>query len=99
MRRHYKIEKLEKGETFTTKERGNSMVPLIHSNQEHILAPATWEDVEKDDIVYCKVRGKLYTHLVLAKDDKKGVLIGNNKGYTNGWTKQVYGKVIKVLPR
>lgn len=99
MRRNYKIERLEKGETFTTKERGNSMVPLIHSNQEHTLAPATWESVEVGDIVYCKVRGFLYTHLVKQKDDNRGCLIGNNKGGINGWTKHVYGKVIKVLPR
>ncbi|MDG1950420.1 MAG: hypothetical protein P8J32_06440 [bacterium] len=99
MRRNFKIEKLENGETFTTKERGNSMVPLIHSNQEHTLAPVKLEDVKVDDIVYCKVKGFLYTHLVKAKDPKKGVLIGNNKGGMNGWTKQVYGKVIEVLPR
>lgn len=98
MRKHYKIEKLENGETFTTKERGNSMVPLIYSNQEHVLAPANWEEVEVGDIVYCKVKGFLYTHLVKQKDDKKGCLIGNNKGGLNGWTKQVYGKVIEVLP-
>jgi hypothetical protein len=94
---NYKLEKLEKGETFTTKEKGNSMVPLIKSNQEHILAPATWENVEVGDIVYCKCKGNFYTHLVKAKNDKKGCQIGNNKGGINGWTKQVFGKVIEVL--
>lgn len=94
---NYKIEKLAKGETFTTKEKGNSMVPLIKSNQEHILAPATWETVEVGDIVYCKCKGNFYTHLVKAKNEKKGCQIGNNKGGINGWTKQVFGKVIEVL--
>jgi len=91
-----KLEKLQNGETFTTSEKGNSMNPLIKSGQEHVLAPATAEDVAVGDIVYCKVQGAFYTHLVKAK--KNGLcLIGNNKGGINGWTKQVYGKVIKVL--
>jgi len=93
----WKVEKLQNGETFVTKEKGNSMVPLIYSNQEHKLAPAKWEDLEVGDIAYCKVKGSYYTHLVKAKDTNKGVLIGNNKGGINGWTKQVFGKVIEVL--
>ena len=97
MNRNYKLERLLNGETFTTKERGNSMVPLIKSNQEHIIAPVKIEDVKPGDIVYCKVKGNWYTHLVKAIDPIKGCLIGNNKGNINGWTKQIYGKVIKVL--
>lgn len=97
MNRNYKLERLQNGETFTTNETGNSMVPLIKSKQDHILKPATWEEVEVNDIVYCKVRGNFYTHLVKAKNEKKGCQIGNNKGGINGWTKQVYGKVIEVL--
>lgn len=95
--RNYKLERLQAGETFVTSEKGNSMVPLIKSGQEHRLAPATWEECEKDDIVYCKVKGSFYTHLVKAKDQTKGLLIGNNKGGINGWTRNVYGKVIEVL--
>ena len=94
---HWKIEKLLKGESFITKEKGNSMVPLIYSSQEHVLSPITWEQAEEGDIVFCKVRGSLYTHLVKAKDLQKGLLIGNNKGGINGWTKQVWGKVIQIL--
>jgi hypothetical protein len=94
---NYKLERLLKGETFTTKERGNSMLPLIHSGQEHILEPVSWEACEVGDIVYCKVKGHYFTHLVKAKSIVKGLLIGNNKGGINGWTKQVFGKVIKTL--
>ncbi len=94
-----KLERLKAGETFLTKESGNSMVPKIHHRQEHRLAPATWEEVSKGDIVYCKVNGRYYTHLVKAKNSAKGVLIGNNRGGTNGWTKKVYGKVVEVLPK
>lgn len=97
MGRNYKLEKLENGETFITKETGNSMIPLLYSKQEHRLAPIDIEDVVVGDIVYCKVSGNYYTHLVKAIDPKKGCQIGNNKGGINGWTKQVYGKVIEVL--
>ena len=95
--RNYKLERLEKGETFITSEKGNSMVPLIKSGQDHELSPTTIDEVEVGDIVYCKVKGKFYTHLVKAKDPKKGCQIGNNKGNINGWTKQIYGKVTKVI--
>jgi len=94
---NWKLEKLQKGETFITKEKGNSMVPLIKSGQEHKLAPITWEEAQVGDIVYCKVKGRFYTHLVKAKNPDKGCQIGNNKGGINGWTKQVYGKVIEVI--
>ena len=95
--KNYKLEKLQNGETFITSEKGNSMVPLIKSGQDHKLAPAKLEDVEVDDIVYCKVSGRFYTHLVKAKDPLKGCQICNNKGNINGWTKQIFGKVIEVL--
>jgi len=71
------------------------MVPLINSGEDHTVSPATIEDVEVGDIVYCKVKGNFYTHLVKAKDPKKGCQIGNNKGGINGWTKQIYGKVLR----
>ncbi len=94
---NWKIEKLAKGETFITSEKGNSMNPLIKSGQNHRLEPATWEQVNSGDIVYCKCSGRYYTHLVKAKNEQKGVLIGNNKGGINGWTKNVYGKVVEIL--
>lgn len=95
--KNYKLEKLQNGETFVTSEKGNSMTPLIKSGQEHVLAPTKIEDVQIGDIVYCKVKGKFYTHLVRAKNPGQGVLIANNRGYVNGWTRQVYGRVIEVL--
>lgn len=87
---------LERGELVTS-EKGNSMLPLIKSNQKHLLRTCTLDDVEEGDIVYCKVRGRYITHKVFAKNNVKGVLIGNNKGHMNGWTKQVFGKVVEVF--
>lgn len=95
--RNYKLEKLQNGETFTTSEKGNSMIPLIKSGQEHVVKPTNWENCEVNDIVYCKVKGRYYTHLVKATDTLKGCLIGSNQGSINGWTKLVYGKVIEIL--
>jgi hypothetical protein len=95
--RNYKLERLLNGETFITSEKGNSMVPLIHSGQNHKIAPTTIDDVNVGDIVYCKVKGNFFTHLVKAKSLEKGCLIGSNRGSINGWTKNVYGKVIEVL--
>jgi hypothetical protein len=95
--KNYKLERLEKGETFITSEKGNSMVPLIKSGQKHKITPIKWENCSINDIVYRKVKGNFYTHLIKAIDVKKGVLIGNNKGKINGWTKQVFGKVIEIL--
>lgn len=94
---NYKLERLLNGETFITNEKGNSMQPLIKSRQDHKLAPTTWNECEDGDIVYCKVSGHFYTHLVKGKNNEKGLLIGNNKGRINGWTKQVYGKVIEII--
>lgn len=73
------------------------MVPLIKSGQDHMLEPITWEQAEVGDIVYCKVKGNWYTHLVTAKNDSRGCQISNNSGYVNGWTKAVYGVVTEVI--
>lgn len=93
---NWKQQKLEEGQTFETSEKGNSMTPLIKSGQHHILEPAKWEDCVKGDIVFCKVKGRYYTHLVWAKSNN-GLHIGNNHGHSNGWTKQVWGKVKEIL--
>ncbi len=73
------------------------MVPILKSGQEHKLAPVKWEDNNDGDTVYCKVKGNFYSHLVKGKNINKGLLIGNNKGGINGWTKNVFGRVIEVL--
>ena len=83
------------------------MTPLIKSGQEHVLSPINLSDVEVGDIVFCKVKGRYYTHLVKVKGryythlvkakGDRGVLIGNNHGKINGWTKSVFGKVTKIL--
>jgi len=94
---NWKVEKLLNGETIISKEPGNSMTPILKSHQPVLLQPVTLENINKGDIVYCKVRGNYYTHLVKSISKDRGCLIGNNHGHNNGWTKQIYGKVIKIL--
>jgi len=94
-----KAERLLAGETVVSREPGSSMEPIISHRQPVRIAPADWEEVRKGDIVYCKVHGRYYTHLVKAKNNKRGCLIGNNRGHNNGWTKAVYGKVIEIMPK
>jgi hypothetical protein len=95
--RNFKLERLQRGESFITSEKGNSMAPLIKSGQDHMLEPITWDKAEVGDIVYCKVKGNWYTHLVTAKNESRGCQISNNSGYVNGWTKAVYGVVTEVI--
>jgi hypothetical protein len=78
---------------------GNSMTPRIKSGQLLTLAPVKPPEVSEGDAVLCKVRGHWYVHLVTGKRETKGntlFKISNNHGHDNGWTSQVYGKVVKV---
>jgi len=87
------------GETVTFRPTGNSMVPLIHSKDEVVVAPVDPDRVEVGDIVLTRVSGSVYIHLVKAIDTaKRRVLIGNNRGGTNGWTgfDRVYGIAVSV---
>ena len=95
--KNFKIERLLNGESFITSEKGNSMTPIIKSGQNHKLSPAQWNTVVPGDIVYCRIHGRYYTHLVKAIDPIRGCLITNNHGRINGWTKQIYGKVTEIL--
>ena len=47
---------------------------------------------EKGDVVYCKVKGRQYLHLVSAIKGER-YQISNNKGHVNGWIgiNQIFG--------
>jgi len=91
------VNELQEHGTSKGKAFGNSMMPLIKSGST--MSYAKQENYEVDDIVICKVKGKIFCHLIKGKrliDDKPQYLIGNNKGKINGWTFHVYGKVIMI---
>lgn len=93
-------EQLKKGLTGKLIGIGNSMTPILKSKQPVIVEPVT-EDTElnKKDIVFCKVNGHYYLHLIHAVKSNDTYLIGNNHGHMNGTIgrKSIFGKVIKIL--
>jgi len=93
---HY-IEKLKLGETVQFRPRGNSMKGKISSGQLVTIEPVAEKELQKDDIVLCKVNGSQYLHLIKAIQGNR-YQIGNNTGRTNGWiTKNtIYGICTKV---
>lgn len=91
-------ERLTEGETVQTRLGGNSMTPIIKSKQLVTIEPCVIEDLKKGDVTFCKVRGNYYLHLVRQVGDDGRVLIGNNHGYNNGWTRVVFGRLTKVEP-
>jgi hypothetical protein len=82
-------EDLTNGKSVEFRPKGNSMSPKIESGQLVKVEPIKdYGKIKKDDIVFCKVKGHYYVHLVQAVQQKNGVSsfkIGNNKGRTNGW--------------
>jgi hypothetical protein len=70
------------------------MTPRIRSGQLVTVAPVDLADLKVGDVVLCRVRGSEYFHLVKAIQGNK-VQIGNNHGKINGWTRTIYGKLVK----
>lgn len=90
------VEDLKAGQEVKFRPKGNSMRPKIKSGQEVTVSPNV-DDVKKGDIVFCKVRGNFYVHLVTGID-KDRYQISNNHGHVNGWIRsnRLYGKVIAI---
>ena len=75
-----KITRLLNGESFITKEPGNSMLPLYKSNEEHLLTPITWEQCKVGDVVFCKVKGSCSLIRYMLLIPRKAVLQEITKG-------------------
>lgn len=86
---------LEEKGTGKMKAFGNSMLPIIKSGS--LLTFQKQDSYEISDIVFCKVKGRFIdAHIITKKDSSGKYMIANNKGYENGWTKVIFGKVINV---
>jgi len=80
------------------KEAGNSMLPIIKSNQPVTLVPVSNDtELHVGDIVFCRVKGNYYTHKI-SKIKGKQYQISNNHGFVNGWISRdkIFGKVTKI---
>lgn len=72
---------------------GNSMLPILSNPSVNLYRRQ--RSYEIGDIVFCRVKGRyIDAHLVTAKDGDR-YLISNNHGHQNGWTRTVYGRVVK----
>jgi hypothetical protein len=98
--------RLKSGESVAFRESGNSMCPRIKSRELCTYAPVlTDDDVDEGDVVFCRVGGHYYTHMVHAKQRKQKLedgftyQIGNLRGHINGWTglNNIYGRVVKSV--
>ena len=77
---------------------GQSMKPILESGS--FLTFETAPRYEVGDIVFCKVKGRYIDAHKITKIDSQGrYLISNNHGHDNGWSRRIFGKVVKaVLP-
>ena len=92
---------LAKGEDVVFRPRGNSMEPKISSGDVVVVSPCEEDELKKGDIVFCKVKGRYFVHLIQTVTQKMGgrqFQIGNNKKHTNGTLgfQAIYGKVTSV---
>jgi len=86
---------LERGEDATMKVFGHSMVPIIRSGSK--LTFRRTDDYAIGDVVISRVASRVIDAHKITKVDADGrYLISNNKGWDNGWTRTVYGRVIAV---
>ena len=87
---------LETSGRGTMKCFGNSMLPRLRNPSANEYEVRPFYGV--GDIVFCKVRGRFIdAHLVtrIAADGR--YLISNNHGHDNGWTRTIFGKVVRAV--
>ena len=74
---------------------GSSMMPILKSGS--LLTFKRCDNYKIGDIVFCKVKGRFIdAHLITKKDEQGRFMIANNKGHENGWTRNIFGKVVGV---
>ena len=86
---------LAEGKDATFKAFGNSMTPILSSGS--LLTFRATDDYAVGDVVFSKVKGRYIDAHKITKISSDGrFLISNNKGHDNGWTRQIFGRVIKA---
>lgn len=75
------------------------MTPKIMSGDEVVVKKVPAAACRVGDVVYAKVKGSYYLHLLTSIDKPYGrYQISNNHGHVNGWTNEenVFGVCVKV---
>lgn len=93
-------EHLKNGEICKVVGFGQSMSPILKSGQPVICIPVIKETrLKKNDIVFCKVKGKYYLHKISAIKNGVSYQISNNHGHVNGTIgrNNIYGVVVEIL--
>lgn len=78
---------------------GQSMTPILENAQPVICEPVRENtELNKNDIVFCKVNGHYMVHKINAIKNNKRYQIANNHGHVNGWIskKNIFGKVVEI---
>ena len=112
MRKSFILEKLETDGVVTYRGKGNSMTPRIKSGDKVTVRRVNPNLLRKGDMVYCKVKGSYFLHLITAiKGDQFQI------GHVNGWigpnsifgiciavedkevisTKQLFARMVEVI--
>lgn len=89
---------LKELETFGTGQMkcfGYSMTPIFPGDG-CLMTYKKQTAYKVGDIVFCSVHGRFIDAHLITQAGPKGYLISNNHGHDNGWTKKVYGKVIRA---
>jgi hypothetical protein len=99
-------EKLQSGKPVCYRSTGNSLWPLVHSNDQTTYEPVgdDPDQVQVEDIVFCQVqRGdRFFAHLVKEKWLHNGqwyFTIANYQGHENGWCRMehIYGRLVECV--
>jgi len=93
----FAIEALKKGQTVQIKPRGHSMKGKVADGSLVTVTPCQIENLQVNDIVLVRVKGKDYLHLIKAVNQGR-FLIGNNVGGINGWVGHncIYGIATEI---
>lgn len=88
------VNALQRGETCIVVGWGDSMTPRIRSGEAIVMAPVkSLKKLRKGEVVLAKVNGRIYLHKITAIRNGQ-FRISSNRGYVNGWTSTIYGRML-----
>lgn len=98
-RKNFVLDTLLQSGEVSWKPHGNSMTPKINSGDQVVIKKIVASNCRVGDVVYVKVKGNYYLHLLSAIDEtKQRYQISNNHGHVNGWVSSdnIFGICVKV---